>query len=226
MTEKLVSVETEGEKMGARIESKIISGERVVIIPGDREKLRGALEHKGVDLQLFEVPTAVRLTEVPEGVEQESRQAKELEAILGGREQFIKYCQEILVETISEERRAGAEGFVSLYVEEHTKDGYLRFGKKKDRLKNRLEALISITHNLFRVASERNDEKAEKIMNGGEFVKCVRERVIRGWEKPKREDGRSKMNVPEEREVPRRDEKTIRTISVGGMMKIVEYWMR
>lgn len=219
MTEKLVSVETEGEKMGARIESKIIAGERVVIVPTDREKLRGALERKGVGLQLFDKETLVRLKSVPEGIGRTSRQAKELETALGGEEQFVKYCQEILLMTVSEGRRDEANGFVENYVEGHTKEGYLRFGKKADLLKNRLEAIISLTHNLFGVIAEFNDGEAERVMNEDEFVICVREKVLRGWEKSE------KVIVPVARDVPRREEEIIRTMPVGGLKKIIEYWV-
>ncbi len=201
--------------MAARIESRVIEGNSELISSEERKSLRASAERKGADMTIFVETKSSRLVR---GVGRSSRQAKELEIAMGGKENFVEYCQKMLLVTVSEKRRGEAQGFVEAYVASHTKEGCLRFSKKKELLKNRLEAIIAATHSVLEL-STKDDEKAFKYMQSGELGISVRESVLRGWEKTK------KVLVPLNREVPRLKNKTIRTLPVGGLKKIVEYWL-
>ncbi|EKD53052.1 MAG: hypothetical protein ACD_61C00168G0003 [uncultured bacterium] len=220
MKESIVSIETEAEKVAAKIESRVIDGRVEAIIPSEREQLREAIEAKGVNLAIFDKDVMERLRSIKEEVGRTSRQAKELEVVLGGSRQFIDYCQEMLTMCVREDKRERAKGFVEKYVAEHTKDGYLHFGRGGDLMKNRLEAIISATNALFGVVAQYSDGEAERLMTEDDFVFSLRERVLRGWEKTQA------LLVLPEGEITRLNDDEIRTLPVGGLKNIIEYWLR
>jgi len=218
MVENIVSIETEDEKIAAMIERRVIVGEREVIDADTRLRLREETTKKGVELILFGGNRSERIKDGG-GEGRSSRQAKELEIALGGRQKMIDYCQKMLTDCVSEARREASKGFVARYYENHIdENGVLNFNRKKDLLKNRLEAIISATHSMFELIQKVSDEQALEYMVSNEFCISFRERELRGWEK-------AGGLPPQEREVPRIQMEDIRTLPVAGLKKIVEYWL-
>lgn len=216
MKENLERHESEEQMLAARMESRVIEGNIQILDEEERKKLREAVTRKGVNLEIFMGNIKERKTP---GVGRNSRQAKEVELGLGGKERFIEYCQLMLSACVSGDKQKEAEGFVAKYYTEHTKDGYLHFNMKKDPLKNRLEAIISATHNMFELSAKVGEYEAQDFMVSEEFAISVRERVLRGWEKMGFDVNTLKQ------EVSRNDAEIVRTLPLGGFRKIVEYWV-
>ncbi len=197
-----------------QVEARIIDGAGVLLGEDERLWLAGLVEERGINLKVLGEKVERKNGEKAGTL---TTQTANLEKALGGRENMITLVQNIF-DRLTKEKTSESADFVATYLKNHTEDDGLVIFKETDgdAMRTKLEAIISVTHRLFKVLGAPSEEKSLSLQADEFTAKHLRERVIRRWEKNKD----VKLNPTPK--VPRIDEKVIRSLPVGGIEAIFE----